>query len=341
MTLRDIGEFGFIRRIRNRGLVRPEGVVRGIGDDAAAFRATPGRLSLVTTDLLLERVHFLRDALSAPELGWKAMAVNLSDIAAMGGIAREAFVGVAVPQGCELDYLDGLFAGMREAAARHAVNILGGDTTASHADLAISIAVYGEVPEHEMLTRDAARPGDVICATGGLGDSRAGLHLITGNIPIDTPELERLRAAHVRPEPHLREGRLLAASGGARAAIDVSDGLSSDLAHIVEESRVGARLFADRVPVSDALRHYCDRFGRSALAVALSGGEDYVLLATVAPDRATIIAERFAQAFGRPLHRIGEITDTGVMEIVDADGAVRPLAPTGWDHFGGDTHDAG
>ena len=124
----------------------------------------------------------------------------------------------------------------------------------------------------------------------------------------------------MRPEPHLREGRLLASAGGARAAIDVSDGLSSDLAHIVEESRVGARLFAERLPVSDALRHYCARFGRSPLEYALRGGEDYVLLVTVAAERADALAGRFAAEFGRPLHRIGTITEAGGMEIVDADG---------------------
>jgi len=169
-------------------------------------------------------------------------------------------------------------------------------------------------------------------------DSRAGLHLITADIPLDTPELARLRAAHVRPEPHLREGRLLASAGGARAAIDVSDGLSADLAHIVEESRVGARLVAERLPVSDALRHYCARFGRSPLEYALRGGEDYVLLVTVAAERADALAGRFAAEFGRPLHRIGTITEAGGMEIVDADGTARPLAPGGWDHFRGDAH---
>lgn len=337
MSLKDIGEFGFIRRIRNGCVVRPEGVVRGIGDDAAAFRAEPGRISLVTADLLIERVHFLREAVTGWELGWKAMAVNLSDIAAMGGTAREAFVSIAVPASCALDYLDGLFDGLKAAAAPHRVNILGGDTTGSPSDLAINVTVYGEVPEAEMLTRSAARPGDLVVVTGFLGDSRAGLHLITGRVAPDTPELARLRAAHVLPEPHLREGRLLASVGGVRAAIDVSDGLSSDLAHIAEESGVGVRLQADRLPVSDALRHYCDRFGGSPLEYALAGGEDYVLAATVAADRAPDVCGRFADAFGRPLHVIGEITAGGSMELVGADGGVRPLAPTGWDHFGKDS----
>ena len=335
MRLKDIGEFGFIERIRRGCLIRPERVVRGIGDDAAAFRTDGRLLSLVTTDLLVERVHFLRQAISGRDLGHKSMAVNLSDIAAMGGTAREAFVSIAIPEDCELDYLDDVFRGMKELAARCAVNILGGDTTASPAELVISITLYGEVSEAELLRRDAARPGDVVFTTGCLGDSRAGLHLILDQIPADTPELGALRAAHLRPEPHLPEGRLLASIGGVRAAIDVSDGLSSDLGHILEESKVGARIYAEQLPISDSLRYYCRRFATSSVEFALSGGEDYVLLLTVAADRSADVARAFQTAFGRSLHAIGEITGSGAMELVGPDATITPIVPSGWDHFKG------
>jgi thiamine-monophosphate kinase len=333
MTLRDLGEFGFIRRIRPGCIVRPEGVLRGIGDDAAAFR-TDGRLvSLVTTDLLVERVHFLRHAISGRDLGHKSLAVNLSDIAAMGGTAREAFVSIAVPDGCALAYLEDIFQGMKDLARDHAVNILGGDTTFSLSDLIINVAVYGVVAENEMLTRAAARPGDVVFCTGCLGDSRAGLHLILEGAAADAPELQALLAAHRRPLPHLREGRLLAATPGVRAAIDVSDGLSSDLSHILEESRVGARVDAARLPISANLDFFCRRFGRSPLEYALSGGEDYTLLLTAAADRAGRVAAAFESAFGRPLYAIGEITDSQRMELVDDAGNTVPVAPSGWNHF--------
>jgi len=335
MRLKDIGEFGFIKRISRGCLIRPERVVRGIGDDAAAFRTDGRRLSLVTTDLMIERVHFLRDAITGRDLGYKSLAVNLSDIAAMGGSAREAFVSIAIPEACELGYLDDIFQGMKELGARHGVNILGGDTTGSPQDLIISITVYGEVPETELLTRDAARPGDVIFTTGCLGDSRSGLHLILNHIPADTPELEALRAAHLHPEPHLSEGRLLASTGGVHAAIDVSDGLSSDLGHILEESRVGARIWAEQLPISENLRHYCRRFAKSPVEYALSGGEDYVLLVTAAADHANAINRAFETAFGRPLHAIGEITDSRTMELVGPGAAITPIAPSGWDHFKG------
>jgi thiamine-monophosphate kinase len=333
MSLKDIGEFGFIRRIQRGCLTRPEGVLQGIGDDAAAFR-TDGRLvSLMTTDLLVERVHFLRHAISGWDLGHKSLAVNLSDIAAMGGTAREAFVSIAIPESCELAYLDEIFQGMKDLAQTYAVNILGGDTTFSRSDLVINVAVHGVVAENEILTRSAARPGDVIFCTGCLGDSRAGLHLILEGTPADTPELEALLTVHRRPWPHLREGRLLASTPGVRAAIDVSDGLSSDLGHIVEESRVGARIDAARLPVSDNLRFFCRRFGRSPLEYALSGGEDYTLLLTAAADNAGRIAEAFRSAFGRPLHAIGEITDTLRMELADDADRITPIDPSGWDHF--------
>jgi thiamine-monophosphate kinase len=335
MGLKEIGEFGFIKRISRGCLIRPEGVIRGIGDDAAAFRTDSRQVSLVTTDLLVERVHFLREAISAYELGHKSLAVNLSDIAAMGGTAREAFVSIAIPDGYDLRELEDLFQGMKDLAARYAVNLLGGDTTRSRADLIINVAVYGLVPEDQMLTRDAARPGDVIFTTGSLGDSRAGLHLILDKVPGDTPELKSLLAAHLHPEPHLREGRLLASAGGVRAAIDVSDGLSSDLGHILEESRAGARIQAEKLPISDNLRSYCRRFGKSPVDYALAGGEDYVLLLTAPAERFAEVARVFQATFGRPLHAIGEITDSLVMELVGPDATLTPITPSGWDHFKG------
>lgn len=333
MSLKEIGEFGFIRRIGRGCITRPQGIVRGIGDDAAAFRTDGRLLSLITTDMLVERVHFLRAATSGRDLGHKSLAVNLSDIAAMGGTAREAFVAIAIPDDCALPYLEELFEGMKALAQAHAVNILGGDTTRSASDLVITVTVYGTVPETELMTRDGARPGDVIFSTGCLGDSRAGLHLILEAVSADTPGLQALLAAHRRPTPHLAEGRFLAGRPDVHAAIDVSDGLSSDLGHIAEESRVGARLFADQIPVSEQLLDYCRRFGRSPLDYALSGGEDYTLLVTAAAEAAGAIAEDFEKTFERKLHAIGVVTAGPGIEWVEPGGRIRCLPPTGWDHF--------
>jgi thiamine-monophosphate kinase len=335
MTLKDIGEFGFIKKISRGCLIRPDGIIKAIGDDAAAFATDPDRISLITTDLLVERVHFLRNSISGFDLGFKSLAVNLSDIAAMGGEAREAFVSIAIPEDCPLEYLEALYDGMKDLAAEFKVNILGGDTTGSKTDLIINVVVQGLVAREEMLCRDAARPGNIIFSTGYLGDSRAGLHLILQDIPADSAELQNLLRAHLRPRPHLREGRFLAQQPAVHAAIDTSDGLSSDLGHITEESGVGAAIYAEHIPVSSDLNIFCERFNFDPVEYALAGGEDYTLLCTASPETADTIAADFQKAFKRPLFRIGEITAEKRMELIFPDGSSKPIAPTGWNHFKG------
>ncbi len=333
MILKDIGEFGFIKKISRGCLLRPNGIIKAIGDDAAAFTTDPDRISLITTDLLVERVHFLRNSISGFDLGFKSLAVNLSDIAAMGGEAREAFVSIAIPEDCPLAYLEALYDGIKYLAAEFKVNILGGDTTGSKTDLIINVVVQGLVAREEMLCRDAARPGDIIFSTGYLGDSRAGLHLILQDIPADSAELQNLMRAHLRPQPHLREGRFIAQRPAVHAAIDTSDGLSSDLGHIAEESGVGAVIYADHIPVSSDLNIFCERFNFDPVEYALAGGEDYTLLCTASPEAADTLAAEFQKAFKRPLFRIGEITAEKKTELIFPDGASKPLARTGWNHF--------
>ena len=333
MTLKKIGEFGFIKKISRGCLIRSDNIIRAIGDDAAAFTTAPDQLSLITTDLLVERVHFLREAISGFDLGYKSLAVNLSDIAAMGGTAREAFVSIAIPDDCQLDYLEAVYSGIKDLATEFDVNVLGGDTTRSKKDLIINIVVQGIVSKEELLCRDAARAGDVIFSTGFLGDSKAGLHLILNQINADTEPLAALLKAHLVPQPHLRQGRFLARQPGVHAAIDTSDGLSSDLAHIAEESRVGARLYAQKIPISPNLKDFCTRFAFDPIDYALSGGEDYTLLCTIALQNADKISSAFEKEFKHPLFAIGEITAKKQIEVVYPEGETKPLAPKGWDHF--------
>jgi thiamine-monophosphate kinase len=336
MKLDEIGEFGFIKKISRGCLIRPDDVVKSIGDDAAAFRVPPGQVSLITTDLLVERIHFIRNSISGSDLGYKSLAVNLSDIAAMGGIAREAFVSIAIPEDCPLEYLEDFYDGMKRLAVRFDVNILGGDTTRSKEDLVINIVVQGMADRGQMLYRDAARPGDIVFSTGYLGDSRAGLHLILNEIPIGTADWKGLYRAHVAPEPHLPEGYFLASQPGAHAGIDTSDGLSSDLGHIAEESQVGAVLYADKIPVSESLLKFCSRFGFNPVEYALSGGEDYTLLCSIAPENADETAAKFQAEFNKPLFRIGEITDNNRLELIYPDNRTKPITATGWNHFKAD-----
>ncbi len=333
MNLRDIGEFGFIKRISRGCLIRPQNVIKAIGDDAAAFIPAPGQVILVTTDLLVERIHFLRDATSGFNLGYKALSVNLSDIAAMGGIAREAFISIAVPENCLIEYLEDLYNGKKTLAAEFDVNLLGGDTTRSKADLIINISVVGYAFEKEILYRNTAQHGDIICTTGFLGDSRAGLYLIMNDIKADSNELKALLNAHVIPKQYLREGRFLALQGGVHAVIDVSDGLSSDIGHIAEESNVGIRLYSEKIPVSNNLEKFCARFDFDPVEYAFAGGEDYTLLCTISPEKVNHIAANYVKRFRNPLYQIGEITDSGKMELILSNGQIRSFTPSGWDHF--------
>ncbi len=333
MRLKEIGEFGFIRRISRGCLIRPQNVLKAIGDDAAAFALNSDEIVLVTTDLLVERVHFLRRAATGFDLGYKSLAVNLSDIAAMGGIAKEAFVSIAIPEDCTIEYLDDLYRGIKSLAAEFDVNLLGGDTTSSKIDLIINVAVVGSAPEDEILFRDTAQVGDIIFSTGFLGDSRAGLHLILNENATDSRAWKELVKAHVLPMPCLREGRFLASGGSVHAAIDVSDGLSSDLGHIVLESDVGARLYHEKIPISENLKEFCSTFNFNPVEYALAGGEDYTLLCTVSPDRADRTAQDYQRAFEKPLYHIGEITDSKKIELVHSNGKISEISPSGWDHF--------
>ena len=333
MKLKQIGEFGFIDKISRGCLIRPDNIVRAIGDDAAAFTVASDLISLITTDLLVERIHFIRKTISGFDLGYKSLAVNLSDIAAMGGEAREAFVSIGIPLKCPLEYLEAVYDGMKHLAAKFDVNILGGDTTRSEIDLIINVVVHGTAAKDQLMCRDAAKPGDIIFSTGYLGDSRAGLHLILNNLPVDSTEMQALYRAHVLPEPHLCEGRFLAGQSGIRAAIDISDGLSADLGHIAEQSAVGARIYTSELPVSESLQKFCAAFGFDPLVYALRGGEDYTLLCTAAAEKAAEIGQKFQKQFKRPLYRIGEITADNRLESIYPDGTSKPIAPRGWDHF--------
>ena len=333
-TLKDLGEFGFIRRVSRGCTVREEGVVLGVGDDAAALEPSPGELLLVTTDLLVEGIHFRRAWTTGLQLGHKALAVNLSDIAAMGGTAREAFVSLAVPQDTETAFLDDLYEGMKALAQAYGLNILGGDTTGSSEGLVINVTVLGRVPQREILTRSGAQAGDALLLVGNVGESRAGLRLLTSKRSEQAKGFEQLLKAHLEPTPLLKEGRFLAISGAVHACIDVSDGLSSDLGHMTEASGVGARLFREAIPISENLSAYCAKERLDPIDFALAGGEDYALLVAVASEAIDAFRSDCQNAMGEDFHVIGEVADTGGLELEEADGRTSPLSPTGWNHFG-------
>jgi thiamine-monophosphate kinase len=334
MKLSDIGEFGFIDRIAPLGLIRPAKVIRGIGDDCAVVRIDEDTCLLVTTDLLIERVHFYRSWGSANILGRKSLAVNISDIAACGGLPKDAFVSIGIPEDVEVEWLDDFYDGLAGLAREYGVNILGGDTTRSLADIVINVAITGVAGCNETLFRDTAKPGNILALTGPTGLSAAGCDLLLRGEAPPGHWVETLKAAHLNPRPHVKEGRFLAGSHACTAAIDISDGLSSDLNHICTQSNVGALIFEDKLPIHDALLEAASYLGRDPLEWLLHGGEDYALLACLRPDAFPAVKASAAER-GLQLIAIGVIEETPGMRLQRGDGHVEALTGGGWNHFRG------
>jgi thiamine-monophosphate kinase len=311
------------------------GVVVGLGDDAAVVAPGGGELVL-TTDLLVEGVHFEAGSTSAHDLGAKSVIVNLSDIAAMAASPRFALVALGVPPDTDAAWVMELYGGMRDVCAEYAVALVGGDTNRSEL-VVLSVAVVGEVAPGRAVLRSGAGVGDRVVITGGLGAAAGGLALSKAEGAIAAAALSepwgrQLAEALARPTARVGEGQLLARSG-ATAMMDLSDGLAKDLSRLCIASGVGARISVGDVPVAPALVHGAETLGVDAIALALSGGEDYELLATIPPDAYGITRAELLDAFGVDLTDVGEIVEGSAVIAVGADGAEEPLAPAGWDHF--------
>lgn len=275
------GEFGFIDFIKEH-FKAPDGVM-GIGDDCAVLPTYPisegpGEL-LVSTDLLMEGVHFLRKESSPEDIGWKAAAVNLSDIAAMGGRPVATFLSIALPKDAQGEWAERFIKGYAEISDLFDVPLLGGDTTSSLRDIAINVCVLGRCPSGKAITRSGARPGDVIYVTGPLGDSAAGLQAILKNLE-RTEDVSTLIHRHKRPQPRLRAASDLIATDLVGAMMDISDGIASDLRHILKASGVGAIVELDRLPLTEEFMRVCKEQNWNAYELATGGGEDFELLFT-------------------------------------------------------------
>lgn len=328
MKLADLGEFGLIDRIRHR-VDGADDLTVGIGDDCAVAELPPEHQLLTTTDMLLEDVHFRRSWTDLRTLGRKSMAVNVSDIAAMGGRPRHAFVGLAIPDAMQVEEIEELVDGMLQSCTLYGATLAGGDTCRSRSGLIISVALQGHIPRDKALTRSGARPDDLVCVSGTLGDSALALVDLMGDRRVEP----RLLRRHLDPQARLRLGGALAEQGLATAMIDISDGLLGDLGHILEASHVGARLQIDELPLSEAFRQRAGQ-DRNLHDLALSGGEDYELLFTVRPDKWPAVQDLAAQA-QTPVSRLGRIMPERELTMVDVDGrSYRPSA-IGFTHFPG------
>lgn len=332
MRLAEIGEFNLIERIR-RVFETAGSEVLGIGDDCAVWDLDRDHVQLATTDLLIENRHFLRQAISPRDLGHKSLAVNLSDIAAMGGTPTAAFLSIGLPGDLEVAWWDDCFDGIRALSESSGCPLLGGDTTRSHGDIVINFAVLGTAEKSRVKYRSGAKPGDVIAVTGCLGDSAGGLRLLLDNDPLEMDDHRALVNVHHRPVPHLKEGRWLAGHPEVHAMLDVSDGVDSDIRHVMKASSVGAEIDLDRLPVSDRLGRTAAQMGWAVEELAVAGGEDYVLLCTVAASAFDRLANGFQEEFNRPLYAIGTMTGSH-QRSYRRGGNVTALKSAGFDHFG-------
>ena len=298
-------EFGFIETIRRRFADLPSNAFEGIGDDCAVLPVGGGESLLFTSDLLTEGVHFLRAATSARELGGKALAVNLSDIAAMGARPVATLLSLALPADAAGRWAEEFMEGYHALSARYGVALVGGDTTRSEGGITINVTAIGRCADRCIKRRSDARAGDTILVAGVLGASGAGLRdLLAGRY--DTS----LAALHRNPEPQVDEGQWLGEREEVHAMMDLSDGLASDLGHILDRSGLGAEVETARIPVAEG----------ADLRTAACGGEDYKLLLTAAPDAAGRLAADFAARFGTPLYPIGRITaGSGVKWLRDGE----------------------
>ena len=289
MKLKELGEFGLIDRIKS-GVTAPDGMT-GIGDDCAVIPQGDGIDLLVSTDMLVEGIHFILD-----------------DIAAMGGLPVATFLSFALPESLDSKWTDEFFKGYNDISGRYHCTLLGGDTTASSDKVCISVTILGKCVSGKALLRSGAREGDKICVTGYLGDAGAGLKVILEGARRNS-DAQALIAMHYQPIPRIEEGLKLAVAEGVHSMIDISDGIGSDLRHVLRASRKGAVVNVNKLPLSDELLRTCRRNGWDPLELAISGGEDYELLFTADPDAEIDI----------PHTVIGEITDTGRLDWLGTD----------------------
>ena len=335
-------EFELIARL-TQGLPSRPDVDQSIGDDCAVLDPGGDMLLLATCDSQVEDVHFTFATSSPEDIGRKALAINVSDIASMGGEPRYALISLILPPqwSFQPEVLERIYSGLRQEAEQFGVAIAGGNVagTGPHKDtpLIIDITLLGTVERGHALLRSGARAGDTLCVTGSTGDSAAGLFtLLHPDLPYPIQARDALRAIHRVPRPRVREGRILSQRGPqiVTAMLDISDGLSGDLYHICERSRAGARVEVARLPLSSALRSIASIASHDPLDWALHGGEDYELLFSVSHGREDMVIEAVQSATGTPVTAIGTICppEEG-MKLLWPDGREEVLVPKSWDHL--------
>jgi thiamine-monophosphate kinase len=329
MELREIGEFGLINRIRKSMAASDPDLIQGIGDDVAVV-GLGNKVLLVTTDILIEDIHFDRSWIDPYRLGKKALAVNLSDIAAMGGTPRYFLISLGLPKNLPLSFFSSFYRGLKEGAKRFHVALIGGDTSLSQ-KIVINICLLGEGKKGELLFRKGARIGNDLFVSGTLGDAALGLKILQKEGL--QGRTRGLIGKHLSPCPRIELGQAITGHRLATAMIDVSDGLLIDTTHLLEESGVGACIWEDRIPLSGLYRKWIHAYSKKPYEIALTGGEDYELLFTASPE----IRERIsslARSLKIPITRIGEILHKKQgLHIIRKDGKDYSPSRLGFEHF--------
>lgn len=332
-------EFDFINTLRRRVASANQSVIAGIGDDAAVFRSSPGKETVITVDLLVEDVDFRRTTTPPYLLGHKALAVSLSDIAAMGARPLWSLVSIGVPEDVwQTDFVERLYDGWMDLANRYGVQLIGGDTSRTNERIVIDSIVVGECSAGLAVKRTGATAGDHIYVTGSLGAAAAGLRLIERGAHLaeqnlgdeDSQKLDHVLLRQLRPEPRVGWGIVLGEERLATAMIDLSDGLSSDINHLCAASNVGALIDASLLPIDERVVELCGRRALDPLQLALHGGEDFELLFTVKPEN---VAQLPRRVDGVEIKRIGQIASASDGVKISEGTRVWDLRPGGWKHF--------
>jgi thiamine-monophosphate kinase len=332
-------EFDFINALRQRIASTPQTVIAGIGDDAAVFRSGAGKETVITADLLVEDIDFRRTTTPPYLLGHKALAVSLSDIAAMGARPLWSLISIGVPEDIwQTDFVERLYDGLLNLANRYGVQLIGGDTSRTTENIVIDSIVIGECGSGMAVMRSGARPGDQVFVTGSLGGAAAGLRLIERGAHLaeqnlgddDSQKLDHILLRQLRPEPRVGWGMVLGDERLATSMIDLSDGLSSDLNRMCAAGAVGALIDSSLLPIDERVTELCGRRALDPLQLALHGGEDFELLFTVKPADATRLPRRVD---GVGIKRIGTIQSSSEGIKISEGPRIWELKPGGWKHF--------
>ena len=332
MTRPPFGEIELIAQLAEIFGAAPPEVALGIADDCAALDLGGTDFLLWTVDTLVEGVHFDLTYTSLTQVGRKSLAVNVSDIVAMGGRPFYALLSLGWPPERPLAGALELAEGLAACGRDYEVTVIGGDTVSSPLGISIALTVLGRVPKTEMMRRSGAQVGDLVYVTGTLGESAAGLEILRRNLDLDKTLEEPLIRAYLEPQPQGTAGRLLAQEGLATACIDLSDGVATDLLHICQQSGVGARLAAEDIPISPGVRAVAQITGKDPLDMALQGGEDYQLLFTSPPAKASQVSEIFTQTGLLVPSRIGQISH-GKEVVLITEKKEKIISGGGYDHF--------